>query len=199
MNIVPGGRVGTNGIDGGLEGQDSSIVNMSGGVVEGGFSTFTAESVLNLTGGAIGGTGINFIGNGQLLVSGGGFSTNTFVGSNATAGISGGVFESQLRIRGMAQATISGGSFEDSIFALDTSAITIFGSGFNFPLGELTASSGTLADGTPLNVDFARASTATITLIPEPSTALRLAAGLVGLGVDRREWLRSRRLHLRDG
>ena len=66
----------------------------------------------------------------------------------------------------------------------------IHGSDFNLPFGDITATSGTLtgilADGTPLNVDFGRASTATITLVPEPSTALLLAAGLVGLATRRR-------------
>ena len=55
-----------------------------------------------------------------------------------------------------------------SVVAVDLSEITIIGSEFNLPLGELSALSGTLtgtlADGTPLNVELGRESSATITL-----------------------------------
>lgn len=77
-----------------------------------------------------------------------------------------------------------------SILAFKTSEITVWGSGFNDPLGDIAAISGTptgtLADGMALNIDFGRASRATITLVPEPTTALLLAFGLVGLAAGRR-------------
>jgi hypothetical protein len=64
------------------------------------------------------------------------------------------------------------------------------GTGFNLPCGDITAISGTLTgtllDGTPINNDVGRASTATIRLVPEPSTALLLAFGLVGIAAGRR-------------
>ena len=56
----------------------------------------------------------------------------------------------------------------------------------NFPLGDIVATSGTLtgtlADGTLINIDFARASTATITL-PEPSAMTALGSGIAMLAL----------------
>jgi hypothetical protein len=85
---------------------------------------------------------------------------------------------------------VFGGTLSGDILALASGIITISGSGFNFPFGDLVPLSGTLtgvlSDGTPLNVNFGRASTATITLIPEPTTGLFVVGGLVGMAASSR-------------
>jgi hypothetical protein len=52
--------------------------------------------------------------------------------------------------------------------------VVIFGGFFNFPFGEISSTTGTitgtLADGTPLNANFTRATTATITLVATTDT-----------------------------
>ena len=84
---------------------------------------------------------------------------------------------------------IFGGSI-GGVVALGSGTITIAGIGFNLPLGNITATSGTLTgvllDGSALSVTFGRASTATIMLVPEPSTALLLATELLVLARKRR-------------
>ena len=96
----------------------------------------------------------------------------------------------ELRATDDGTLNISGGDITSGIIALNDSSVTIFGTGFNLPLGDILGLqgtlTGTLADGSPLNVNFGRASSARITLVPDPSTALLLAAGLVGLAMRRR-------------
>ena len=74
-----------------------------------------------------------------------------------------------VRAAGTGYLQIRGGELVGEIVALESSTITIVGGQFNLLLGELTELSGTLtgllADGTPLNTNFSRASTATITLV----------------------------------
>ena len=111
----------------------------------------------------------------------------------ASAGVltvSGGAILGNVQVERLANMEISGGDFGGSLFALDSADVAIFGEGFNFPNGEIMditgTITGTLADGTVLDLDFGRASTATIRLVPEPSTALLLASGLAALAVGRR-------------
>jgi hypothetical protein len=63
---------------------------------------------------------------------------------------------------------IYGGSIVADLQAVDSSVITVFGSDFNFPYGDIGTTTGTLAgtlaDGTPINASFARATTSRITL-----------------------------------
>jgi hypothetical protein len=63
---------------------------------------------------------------------------------------------------------IFGGLIEGIVLSETGGDISIFGRAFNLPLGQVAALSGTLSgtlgDGTPISVDFARASSATITL-----------------------------------
>ena len=65
--------------------------------------------------------------------------------------------------------TFSGGSVTQ-IRAFDESRMNLVGTGFNFPYGEIVpllgVPTGELADRTPISIDFGRASTASIVLVP---------------------------------
>jgi hypothetical protein len=82
--------------------------------------------------------------------------------------ISGGKILGDITARNPSLTDISGGDLSGNLLALDDSVVRITGTDFNLPLGDITATCGTLtgilADGTPLNLPFGRASTATITL-----------------------------------
>jgi hypothetical protein len=100
--------------------------------------------------------------------------------------MSGGTVGDDVITGGTATLNLSGGTFGGQLYANDSSAITILGFGFNFPLGDIDATAGTLtgflADGAPLNAEFGRISTATITLIPEPRALHRPAPRLRARG-----------------
>ena len=108
----------------------------------------------------------------------------------AEVNIFGGSNSGQVFAQNDSSVDVRGGSVAREFVALDGSAISIFGSGFNLPIGDIGARSGTLtgflSDGTPLNNSFVRATTAKITLVPEPSTALLFATGLATMAVRRR-------------
>ena len=168
---------------------------------------------MEISGGVLHGT-LSSSRNGSLTISGGemlrsvrveGFSVLTLSGGaifgsaslpalqvsgNGVATVAGGAFHGDIRGDSGARLRISGGELDGDLFAQGISSMTIAGSSFNRPLGELSETegslSGILADGTPFSVDFARGATATITLVPEPSSALLLVAGLAGLGAIRK-------------
>ena len=129
----------------------------------------------------------------ELSISGGEFAGDLQVHDSLT-NVSGGTFTGLIRASGNALLDISGGLPLGGLLALDDSVVQIFGSGFNFPLGDIVATSGTLtgtlADGTPINVNFGRASTATITL-PEPSALTALGSGIAMLALLYRRRQRS--------
>ena len=87
----------------------------------------------------------------------------------AMVDVFGGSFPDGLFAHDNGQIHISGGELEKSILAFETSEITVSGSGFNYPLGPIAALSGTLtgllSDGTPIDIDFGHATTASITCI----------------------------------
>jgi hypothetical protein len=101
----------------------------------------------------------------------------------AAAAISDGVIAGDLEAHDFTSIVVTGGYLLGNILALDTSVVEIHGAGFNLPTGNVTGSggriTGTLEDGTPLDVGFFRAPGATIRLIPEPGAlAGSLAASL---------------------
>jgi len=67
----------------------------------------------------------------------------------------------ELRASDDGTLNLSGGDIASSVTALKDSPVNIFVTGFNLPFGAIGALqgalTGTLADGTPLNVDFGRA------------------------------------------
>jgi hypothetical protein len=102
----------------------------------------------------------------------------------------GGVVDGDLRVFGAARVAILGGSLFGDLFALEQSVTEIHGSDFNLPLGELGETigrvTGMLLDGSPFSVDFERAPSATIRLVPEPGGQLLAVVALVTLsGVAR--------------
>ena len=187
VNIVPGGLVGDV-----VEAVDSSRVNISGGIVQGGYLTFNEYAVLNMTGGTITGSLFLFSDHPSSISGGELLGSTTYIEANTQLDVTGGQFQHDLQVQNFASLFIRGGTLNGDLRALDFSTTRIFGSGFNFPLGDVSATSGvltgTLADGTPLDVDFSRASLAriTLTLIPEPATAPLIWGGLVALGIRRR-------------
>jgi hypothetical protein len=155
-----------------LTGASGSYVNISGGRVGGdrqGLST--ADGLTDISGGVVS----------ELHAEG-----------FADVYVTGGTIARETDTRGESFLEITGGAWGGPIFAFNDSLVEIYGWGFNHPYGEMTASSGTLTgwlmDGTPIDVDFGRASTATIYL-PEPSGLAGLVCGLALLasfGVPRR-------------
>jgi hypothetical protein len=150
----------------------------------------TTTTVNLVTGGEIapqGGSGLEAFGTSQVNVSGGslgGFLVATddsqvSISATGTANTFG------IQATGRAHVTLSDGrvgQIGGPLTALDLALIEIVGSGFNLPLGDIVALSGmltgVLADGTPISTSFGRASTARISLVPEPASAVLLAAGL---------------------
>lgn len=70
-----------------------------------------------------------------------------------------------------------------NVVAVDETLFHIFGNSFNHPLGELDTSgtlTGFLENGSPLDIDYGRATTATIRLIqaPEPSKPMLSAVAI---------------------
>jgi hypothetical protein len=103
-----------------------------------------------------------------------------------------------LAATGMGTIVWTGGTVGDSLMAQGASLIEIVGTGsmvngVPVPFGdvvELTGQlTGTLVLGEPINNTFYQGGSSyagTIRLVPEPSTALLLAFGLVGIAAGRR-------------
>jgi hypothetical protein len=123
---------------------------VSGVVVAGGKGEISGNAQV----GSIGGTGS--MSTGHLSILGGSIGLHVFSRDGSTIDIRGGTF-------GMEPST--GLTFR----AEDSSTISIYGRSFNFPIGDIPVSVGTLTgvlqDGSPLDYNFASASTAIITLI----------------------------------
>ena len=212
MISISGGTVG-----GTIRGMDFSSITFSGGDA---LNLFPAEdSTVLVSGGTIG--ELNSVGRSHVNIQGGQIdrflrpngnsvvevddvtvSCAIFLDCNARVSdlgfmdFRGGIIEGDLIAATQGRIRLAGGTINGSMFAFDQSEIIIVGSSFNFPLGPLSGTSGsltgTLLDGSALDVTFGRATTASITLVPEPSTALLLASGLVAMAVGRRR--RARRV-----
>jgi hypothetical protein len=151
---VVGGSIGFGG--GSLTAYNSSVVNISAGTIGYGGGNLNAynSSTVNIAGGTVAYVGAVTARNSSIL--------NITGGSVAFAG----------RVSALDSSTvnISGGSVagSGSLNASDSAVVTIFGTGFNLPYGLVTQTSGnlsgTLADGSAFEVQFALAGQAQLTL-----------------------------------
>ena len=144
----------------------TALVEISGGTFSGGGNA-GGSSIVNIRGGEFGR-----------------YDASSF----ATFNIFGGTLLGGVQTSGSAEVNFFGGDIigPGLIFAGNTAVITFFGSGFNFPFGDIVATSGiltgTLSDGTPLDVDFVRDPSGTITL-PEPTALAALGSGIAMLAL----------------
>lgn len=152
-----------------------SSVQIDGAWLEG-RATFNGASTVVVNAGNVGGGDEGIVASGTTVVT---VSGGLVTGRDRAISLSG---ASQLKIVGGQLESIEG----PTVSAFQDSAITIHGSDFNFPLlepieplrGVLT---GTLADGSPVEWSFERESTASIVLVPEPSSQLLGLWGMLGL------------------
>ena len=122
-----------------------------------------------------------------FLVFGGGHVEGDLVAANfGSANLVGGHVEGDLVTTNFGYASLWGGTIAGSLFALDSSLIWIHGSDFNYPTDEIFETSGTLTgtlhDGTPINIPFRRDPSADIWL-PEPSALMALGSGIAMLAL----------------
>lgn len=165
---------------------DISNISMSSGPFpwEGHGASFDGNSSSRITGGRID-NGVSFSGNAEGLISDGIFGYGLLLSHRCLAlllsqtshvRVSGGVFRGDLHAQQSGVVKISGGLFEipggtaQPVFRVfENSTVELTGLSFNQPFGDITSMSGllqgVLADGTPINVTFLRASTATIRLV----------------------------------
>jgi PEP-CTERM motif len=160
----------------------SSLLFVSGSIGEGGSGdSLDRAGIL-----AEGSSHVSILG-GSIFTDGSGLRSNTY-GIDALG-------NSQVSISGGTITVANNGGATLAINAADSSQVKIFGNNFNFPLGAIVPLSGTLTGTLPnggiINWAFSRASTASITLVPEPSTITLLALGAVGLAAMRRRALSS--------
>jgi hypothetical protein len=122
------------------------------------------------------------VNNGTVNVYGGTLSGGSGVITGSAITVNGGT------------VNLFGGSFQagstqlpHSTYGIDLyqGTVNIYGSGFNYDLGPLNALegtlTGTLSDGTPLDLPFSQALLGHIILIPEPSACGLFALGLLSL------------------
>jgi len=170
-----------------------------GSLGAGDLAIFDSSSVM-MTGGSVG-DAVTARDLSSFTMSEGSVPGGLYSQDGASVTMSGGLVESTLFASGESSMMIEDGTLAaSSIYARDSSSITIFGSDFEVdevpvPLGDLSALRGTLTGTLPSGSSFysvfyqagascaAGTCTGTITLAPEPSTALLLGLGLAGLAV----------------
>lgn len=168
----------------------ASVVNVFGSTIAGDlraglFSVSCIPPTASLEGGSAG--RVVASGNGLLIVASGSVTGDAFAERFGVVELHGGSVGGDAFTEDSGVVELHGGTLGGMLIAIDDSQIRVFGTNFNYPLGEIPDTSGTLtgvlADGTPIDVPFARASTASI-LVPEPSPGqLGLAAVGTLLGV----------------
>ena len=162
---ITGGVVANN-----LETSNDVTAEISGGTVGGEFAIGVSpgSAAVEITGGQFGGA-LTCLGSSVVDIREGEFAARVGSFENSLLTIYGGVFRGALEARESSTLNVWGGTFESGfLLSVDAATLTIFGSGFNFPLGDITAFSGTLtgvlANGTPINNEFGRSSGARIIL-----------------------------------
>lgn len=187
VNFLIGARLG------GLVGYENSIINVSGGWING--LTAEGSSRLFMSGGSVG-YSTNVWGNSEATIIGGG-TARLFVSENGSANVSGGSY-GQLASLMTGQIYMSNGSI-GNIVAGQSATITLVGSGFAIDgqpvdFGSITSIhgndyvyetvrhlTGTFLDGNTIDCDFRIGNGASIILTPEPATLLLLSLGALML------------------
>lgn len=196
IELVAGGKIGT-GVSGSVVALGGSRVTISGGRLGGAVSPGGSIAVPDLRG-----RSNKTVSRGSVyhrldrLAGIADTSRGRIVGrveaaGSATVHITGGEILGQMRARESGEITISGGLIGGDLVSTGNAVVVIFGSEFNHPLGDVAESSGTLtgilADGTPLDTRFRRATDARIalsTLSNDPTSAsyriAQLSVGTLG-------------------
>ena len=187
----------------GLYAQHSSTITMSGGVVQGDLEAHYFASITMSDGVVWDDLAASETSN--IMMSGGNVGGNLFASDFSTITMSGGNVGHDLVSRYFSTVTMSGGTLGDFLMAYESSTIILKGSDFMVdgvpvPYGDLAALTGTLTGtlefGDSLNNMFFQGGYAgsvngTIRLVPEPSTSLLLAFGLMALAAGRRRRITS--------
>jgi hypothetical protein len=178
----------------------AGVTNMTGGTISDSVTVSAGDwepddSRFNFEGGEIGSLSISNQTSsagavGSIVISGGIVLGDVSLWDDVSLVMEHGVIAGKIVGARSSSSVIKGGELGENMILLDNADITIIGFGFNPPLGSVSEIQGQLtgfpSDGTPLNANFGLASSATITLIPEPSTALLMGLGLVGIAAARR-------------
>jgi len=162
----------------------SSQMTISGGTTMGDVVAWET-AILRVEGGDL--SLMRSAGDATATLDGGNVAENLEAFSQSSLVMLSGTVGGDARTAGTGYLEIRGGEIVGGLVALETSTIAVVGEDFNLPMGDISTLTGTLtgvlADGTPLSINFGRASTASIVLlpIPEPSTLILFTVGAVGL------------------
>ncbi len=155
---------------------DQDSVSMASGGDIGSYLRLFDSAVFNYYGGILG--SYVYLGNSsQFKMHGGEISSYLWADNTSKATIDGGIFTAYIHAASSAQVDISGGTMW-YLDAEDSSNINIYGTNLLKTSNTIT---GTLADGTAINVSYMEKGNGHINLhtVPEPSTFLMSCVGVV--------------------
>jgi len=143
VEILPGGQIGTDGIDGGLNALGSSVVNMSGGSIEWSAVFIRSNSVFNMSDGAID-NALHVQDFTEVTISGGEIRSNLVAITESQLTVSGGEIRGYVRARSESEVMVSGGMIGNGSLSVEgdgSSLTTITGGIFSGRLNALESAS----------------------------------------------------------